>query len=58
MNKAWLFLIGTISVLFVPLFIGGLTLRIEPVLVSMFGTPIMIYCAIRYEKQILGDVKQ
>ena len=55
-DKAWLFLMGLIAVLFVPLLIGGVTQRIEPILVSFVGTPIMLFFGIRYERQINGSV--
>ena len=58
MDKAWMFLIGTMVVMFVPLFISGMIHRIEPIIVSFVGTPIVLFVGMRYEKRINGSVEQ
>lgn len=57
-QKGWLFIIVAISVLFIPLFIGVTLHRIEPILVSLIGPPIVMIIGINYELPFRAEVDQ
>lgn len=48
-QKGWFFIFGAISVLFIPLFIGVSIHRVEPILISLIGPPVIMILGINYE---------